>query len=565
MKRDLAGMSREEYDLLVIGGGIYGACVAWDAALRGLSVALVEKGDFGGATSANSLKIIHGGLRYLRNGSLRLMRTMVRERSIWMRIAPHLAHPLPFLMPTNRHLASGRLALSVALTINDIVSYDRNTNDDPQKRLPNGRTISKQASLRALPGLRPDDVTGGAIWYDAQIFNSERLLISIVESAVNSGASAANYAEAITFLLAGAEVKGVRARDVMDGQEFEIQAKVTVNCAGAWADTVLGFLGNRSPEPTSHLSVALNLVTRQIRPDVAMGVYGHRPVAGGFDGESQQSQVLFIVPWRQYSLIGTTHAHFTGPPQSFEVTEATVQDLIDRVNAAYPGAALMRDDVYHVHQGYLPAVEIGAADDEVKLLREGRVHDHAQKDGIDGLITVVGVKYTTARHVAQEVVDRAAAKLAQKTRPCRTHLTPIIGGQVERFDEFLSDVIAQYSELLGPEVSEHLAYTYGSNYHQVLNYLDDDPSLGQTICEVFPVIKAEVIHAIRQEMALTLADVVLRRTELGAAGLPEEECIAVCADLMTAELGWNHDRRQKEIEGVYTAYGRLKMAAGAIE
>ncbi len=560
MKRDLASLSNKEYDLLVIGGGIYGACVAWDAALRGLSVALVEKGDFGGATSANSLKIIHGGLRYLRNGSLRLMRTMVRERSIWMRIAPHLVHPLPCLMPTNRYFASSRLAMFAALTINDIVSYDRNIDIDPQKRLPNGRTISKEATLRVLPGLPPDDVTGGAIWYDAQIFNSERLLISIVESAVHSGASAANYTEAVSLLHDGTEVNGVRVRDVLDSQELEIQAKVTVNCAGAWADTVLGHLGDRSPGPTSRLSIALNLVTRQIQPDVAMGVYNHHPEAGGSDGENQRSQVLFIVPWRQYSLIGTTHAHFTGPPQSLEVSEATVQDFIDRVNVAYPGAALMCDDVYHVHHGFLPTDEIGAADDEVKLLREGRVHDHAQEVGIDGLITVVGVKYTTARHVAQEAVDIAVAKLGQKAGPCRTYNTPVLGGQIERFDDFLTDVIARRPAGLGPEVAEHLAYTYGSKQHQILNYLGEDPILGQTICEAFPVIKAEVIHAIRQEMAQTLADVVLRRTELGAAGLPNEECIAVCADLMTAELGWDQDRRQKEIEGVYAAYGKAKMA-----
>jgi glycerol-3-phosphate dehydrogenase len=231
MKRNLVQLAGKKHDILIIGGGIYGACVAWDAALRGLSVALVDKGDFGCATSANSLKIIHGGLRYLQDANLKLVRRMVSERTIWMQIAPHLVHPMPCLMPTYKKLTRNNIALFTALKISDLIGYDRNRIVDPQKHLPNGHTISRTDCLRLIPEAAANGITGGAIWYDAQMYNSERLLISIILSAAKAGAEVANYVEVTSFLRDDMGVKGVKAKDVLTGQELEIQANLVVNSA----------------------------------------------------------------------------------------------------------------------------------------------------------------------------------------------------------------------------------------------------------------------------------------------------------------------------------------------
>jgi glycerol-3-phosphate dehydrogenase len=554
MKRDLVQMANQRYDILIIGGGIYGACIAWDAALRGLSVALVEKGDFGHATSANSLKTVHGGLRYLQDVNPKLMRTMSEERRTWMRIAPHLVHPLPCLVPTYKKLTRSKSTLAIALVINDLVSYDRNGLKDSQKQLPNGRTISRAECLRLLPGIPGEEITGGAIWYDAQIYNSERLLLSIILSAAEAGAAVANYVEVTDLLQDDSGIKGIAARDVLTGQEFEVQAKLVVNSAGAWVDSILGFLNGRSLAPKFGLSTALNLVTRQVLSEYAVGISSRYASPDEEGNLSQHSRMLFIAPWRQYSIIGTIHAPYVGRPQDFQISEDVIADFVDEINTAFPGAALTRQDVYHIHSGFLPMITNSRQENVVKLVRQGYVYDHELKEGVTGLITVIGVKYTTARHIAQKAVGMAIRKLGRKASPCQTQKTPVFGGQTDQFDGFLAQAIKQRPFGLSPEIMEHLVYNYGSEYPQILEYVEKVPAWGQTVSEVASVLKAEVIHAIREEMAHKLTDVVQRRTEIGAAGLPDQESLHVCAELMATELGWTQTKKEQELDDVYAVY-----------
>lgn len=212
LKRNLDNLARQRYDVLVVGGGIYGACIAWEAALRGLSVCLIEKYDFGSATSANSLKIIHGGLRQIQHGNLREMRKLVSERGTWMRIAPHLIHPLPVLIPTYGRWAKKMLA--AALWINDLIGRDRNRIEDLEKFIPAGRIISKRECLELLPDISPTGLTGGAVFYDAQIYNTERLVLSFLRSADTMGADLANYLQARRLLWAGNRILGIEVKDI---------------------------------------------------------------------------------------------------------------------------------------------------------------------------------------------------------------------------------------------------------------------------------------------------------------------------------------------------------------
>ena len=242
MKRDIAALADRELDLLVVGGGVYGAAIAWDAALRGLSVALIEKNDFGSGTSFNNLKTIHGGIRYLQHADFTRMRESVRERRNLMRIAPHLVHPLPFLVPTySGSVLKSRTAMRVALFVNDLVSWDRNRIDDPQKRLPAGRALGRDECLELAPGIAPENLTGGVLWHDAQMHNSDRLTLSFVLSAAEQGAAVANFVEATELVRRGPRVTGVRARDVIEGTGgLELRAKLVVNAAGPWVDRISG-------------------------------------------------------------------------------------------------------------------------------------------------------------------------------------------------------------------------------------------------------------------------------------------------------------------------------------
>jgi glycerol-3-phosphate dehydrogenase len=544
MKRDVGKLADQKFDVLVVGGGIHGAITAWDAALRGLSVALIESGDFGSGTSQNSLKIIHGGLRYLQDGNLSRIRTMTRERTTWMRIAPHLVHPLTCLIPTTRKISRSRFAMGFALMANDILSFDRNQLPDPEKDLFDGMIVSPQELSRILPGYDVSTSTGAAVWYDAQIYNSERLLLEFILSAVQAGAEVANYVTAITFIRQDDRVTGVRARDLQTGQLFDIQANVVINCAGAWIDCLLEKAALRSAYATS---VALNVIVDQIWSGVAVGLTS-QPVNG------RPSQLLFIVPWRNKSMIGTCHLPWHQAPNAFRLTEAIIQEFLDQINSAHAALGLSLKDVHRVTWGFLPVDHTDVDRQQVRLTRDGAVIDHQKRDGISGLISILGVKYTTARVVAEQAIDLAINKLGTKARKCQTHITPIRGGKIDDFRAFLRKALAEVPRTINERSTEHLVYTYGSEYHRLVDCMIKQPELARRIDPPLSVTTAEVQQVVRNEMALTLEDVIVRRTELGAAGLPSMAALQNCADIVGREFQWSSERRQQEIDCVAQLY-----------
>lgn len=539
MKRDLVRLANHRYDVLIVGGGIHGVVAAWDAALRGLSVALIERGDFGSGTSQNSLKIIHGGLRYLQDGNLSRIRTMARERTTWMKIAPHLVHPLTCLMPTRKKISRSRLVMGAALKANDILSFDRNHTPDPEKHLGSGRIISQRELTHILPGYDIQPCTGAAVWHDAQIYNTERLLLEFVLSAVNAGAQVANYVEAIGFLKQGNRIVGVQAKDIESEQVFDIQSKIVINCAGAWIDDLLGTSALRSEHATS---VAMNIIVDQVWSGAAAGLPS-QPAAG------KKSRILFFVPWRNKTMIGTWHMPWNDSPSAFKLTESIVQQFLNEINSAHPPLKLAIHDVRHITWGFLPVNKNDAYKPQVKLTRDGVVIDHHKKDGMAGLISVLGVKYTTARAVAEQAVDLAMDKLAAKAAKCQTHVSPVQGGHITDFRTYLHNAVTERLRNFQEETIEHLVYTYGSEYSRLAGN-----NLSQRIDALLPVTEAEVLHAVRNEMVVTLLDIIQRRTELGAFGLPTIRTLQRCADLISQELGWTAERQQREIDSVVQAY-----------
>lgn len=553
MKRDLAQLTEQEFDLAIIGGGIYGAAATWEAALQGLRVALIEREDFGSKTSSNSLKIIHGGLRYIQHLDYKRMRESIRERRVLMKLAPHLVHPLPCIMPTYGHLGKGPEVMRVALLLNDLVGWDRNRIDDPQKILPNGKVLSREECERLLPGVRRENLTGGALWYDCQVYNSERLLLAYLHSASAMGAVLANYVSAEGLIFRGNRVVGVQARDRLANVPLQIRARLAINAAGPWVNRVFQWLRPHQQRPPVQWSWAMNLVTKKIVSGFAVGATGRHKVWQDGRLVDKSRKVFFIAPWRDYSLVGTIHEPYYGDPSDFRIREREIARFIEEINGAYPGAELKREDVKFFYGGLLPMDRPDPKSGEVVLTKHYKLIDHSQADSVDGMISVVGVKYTTARDVGRKTVRLAARKLDRPFHEIDVESQRLFGGEIPRFQEFWQQIHDDLRNQLPDAAIDQLAYNYGSEYGRILALGKENPEW----LRPFPgtgVLPAEVVHAVREEMAQRLIDVVWRRTELGSAGLPSDDVLNQVAELMARELDWSPEKVAEEIEHTKAHY-----------
>ncbi len=556
MNRNLAKFSDKTFDVLIIGGGIYGVTAAWDAAQRGLSVAIVEKNDFGGATSANSLKIIHGGLRYLQSFDIARMRESIFERKVLMRIAPHLVHPLPCVMPTYGHLLKGKEALSIAMLLNDAVSFDRNFEMDKQKHLPNGKILSKEETLRLLPGYQHPKFTGGAMWYDAQMINSERLTFSFLHSAVEVGARAANYAQAENLLQEDGRVVGATVKDLLTNERYDINAKLVINTCGPFVDTVLQSINNRKRKAPYFLpSTAMNLVTRQFIPKVAAGLRGKFEFPEKDGSITKGYRVYFTAPWRGTTIVGTQHRPYFGKIEDFKVTEEYIQEFLDGINDAFPAAKLKFSDVKFVMAGFLPMSPERKPGMDVLLQKHYNIIDHSTDDDLDGLISVIGVKYTTARDVSEKTINLAFKKLGKEIVPSQTAELPLFGGDITDFTQFLKQETEKHSNKFEQEIIERLIHTYGSEYSELFKYMTDNHAIADNIF----ITSGEILFALKNEMVCHLPDLVFRRTDLGTAGYPGDKVVEIVADIAAKELGWDDNRKKAEIEMVKKAYEPLLL------
>jgi glycerol-3-phosphate dehydrogenase len=521
--RDLRALASREFDLIVVGGGIYGICAAREAARRGLAVCLLERGDFAGETSANSLRIIHGGLRYLQHGDVRRMRESIGERRLLQRIAPGLVLPLPCVIPTYGHGVVGREAMAIALALNDLVGFDRNAGLAPEARLPRGRVIGRSELLEIAPGVPRAGLTGGAVWYDCKATSTERLAVAFLRSAADAGAVCANYVEATGLLRTNRRITGVRVADQLSGDALEVRGGSVLNAAGPWVDAVADRLAGAGLRRQFIPSRAFNiLVERQLFPRHAVGLAGRAGFRDPHAIVQKGTQLFFVVPWRGRSLIGTRHLRAAGDDGA--ITDAEIHRFLEDVNDAYPGAGLSPDDVLAVYSGLLP--EAGArGGPNVQLLKHAAFRDH-RADGRPGLYSIVGVKWTTARYVASRTIDRIAAASGWKAAAHAAPESAILPGAAS----------ADAGDALRP-------------------YVRRDATLGRPLAAT-RVTGAEVVHGIREQMAQRLADVVFRRTELAADGHPGPEAIEACADLMARELGWSPARRRMEVELVEDAFRR---------
>ncbi len=544
MKRDLSSLARSTFDVVVIGGGIYGICTLYEASRRGLSACLLERDDFVGATSSNSLKTIHGGLRYLQHADLGRMRESIRERARLLRVAPHLVRPLPFVLPTYGFGLHSKTIMRTALLLNDAIGFDRSRGVLPNRRIPPGGVIGRTDIAALVPGLDTSRLSGGAIWYDCQVANTERLALAYLHTATASGAECANFVEATGLRIENGRVAGVDLRDRLTGDGFVVRGRTVVNAAGPWVDRVLRHLPAAAADPRFHPSKAFNLVTRRLYGDHAIGFTVPTAFRDADALLNKGDRLFFVVPWKQFSLVGTRHLRYTGDPDEFRITEDDIELFLEEINAACPGVDLARTDVLAVLGGMLPEEPRPGAT-EVQLVKHSRVCDHAA-EGAEGLISIVGVKWTTSRPAAAAAVDIVESRV--RGAPSRPAEAVLQGGEIDDWDRFLQAGDAGRPDTVSPASMRHLLENLGTMARELLALVRRDPELGREVGNTSPVIGAEVVFGVDQEMALHLTDVVFRRTQLSAGGHPGRPALARCAELMASRLGWTAARTESELD-----------------
>jgi glycerol-3-phosphate dehydrogenase len=559
MKRDIQALADREFDLVIAGGGIFGACAAWEAASRGLSVALVEQGDFLHSTSGNHFRMVHGGVRYLQHADIYRIRESCFERSTFLRIAPHQVHPLPIIIPTYGHGMKGAEVLRAGLMVYDLLTLDRNRGiPDKKRHIPPGRIISRQELLSMYPEVDRENLTGAGIFHDGQMHNPSRLGLCFIKSAVSAGAQAANYLEVRDFLKEGSKVKGIVAYDRLNGDQVEIRSRMVLNTAGPWAHHLLRekMGAPLNPEPTFSRDACF-IVNRKLTEKYALTVLGRTKDPDAILSRGQRH--LFIVPWQDVTLVGVWHVVHKGKPEDFTVTEEDLQGFLDEINGAYAPLQLRLEDVSRWMAGLVLFGEKQEGGENLSYGHRSHLIDHAREDQVDGLVTLLGVRATTARGMSEQAINLVIRKLGVKAAESRTAYTPIHGGEIEDFDRLVNDAIRQRPRELAEESIPDLVHNHGSNYREVLRYIEDDPCWAEPVGSS-RVVKAEVLHSVREEMARRLSDVVIRRTDLGGGTHPGEAALKDCVQIMAKELGWNHQQIQDELNEIRNYY--LNFSAG---
>jgi glycerol-3-phosphate dehydrogenase len=514
-------------DLLVIGGGINGAGIARDAAMRGIRTVLVEQNDLGSGTSSRSSRLIHGGLRYLEQGEFGLVLEANRERRTLLRIAPHLVWPLPFVFPIHRGDRISRWRLGAGMLLYDLLALFRNVRTH--------RMLGKRAVLEAEPMLRDRGLLGGARYFDAQC-DDARLVIATARSAVHHGALVSNYMAVQSLERTAGRVVGAQLEDRLTGEQAVVRASVVVNATGPWADRIRR-LEDAGAAPLLQPTKGIHIVVDRSRLDHREAIAFTSPIDG---------RVMFVLPWGDLSYIGTTDTDTVDPPDDPRVSADDIVYLLRSANSRFPSARLGLEDVRASWAGLRPLLM-----DRDRRSASKRPREHAIVRGSGGMLTVMGGKLTTYRSMAAEVVDKAMGELKHRDgRPRQTGATtadePLPGGETADLSQFRERGL----ELGIPAESvDHLLRHYGTEAAGIFNLVGADRGLLQRLLPTHPAIEAEVVHAVRRELAQTVEDVLVRRFHVYYEH-PEHGTLAALrvAELMGEELGWDPARIEVEAE-----------------
>ncbi|WP_061221563.1 glycerol-3-phosphate dehydrogenase/oxidase [Leptospira borgpetersenii] len=525
------------YDLLVIGGGITGAHVLWDSTLRGMKSILLEKNDYASGTSQATSKMIHGGLRYLKNFELGLVRESLRERAILARITPQAVQTMGFLVPIYSNIE--RLVLKVGMEMYNALSYDRNANISQDRSIPKYSFLSKEQTTMESPTIERDKLKGSYLYYDYLNINPERHTCEFIFSARERGAEAKNYTEVTSITRSTDSLYTVVARDKISGKEISFQTKSVVNATGPWADLVESLVG---VEIEKHLvrSKGIHIVTRKICGDKTL-------VTKKKDGTH-----LFIIPWRNKTIIGTTDTEYINSPDRFRVTKKDIEELLSEINYSFGYTDLTLNDVDFYYGGLRPLVEDpGEPKSTYNTSRKTEIFDH-KESGFPGFFTAMGGKYTTSRSVGEAVVNKVADYLPGNFSVCETSVTPPSTGNYSDLLSFTKELAKKFPKLSGESI-ETIAFLYGLQAYQILEKSSSREEF-YTLQNGEKFFESEVRFIANREDIRFATDFFFRRSGVGVPGLPEEKETTKLVRSLAKYLRWNQNRISKEIKAVKKRY-----------
>lgn len=516
---------KEKYDLIVVGGGCNGLAIAWDASLRGLSALLLEKDDFGWATSAWNSRLIHGGLKYLEKYDIPLVRESLREREWLLKAAPHLVAPLRFYLPFYRQDTHKPWLLRAGMLAYDFLSADKST--------PWHKLFSRASFVRSIPSVNQSELCGGASYFETQVAEPERLMVELSVAAREAGADVYNHTEVIGLISEHGQVKGVRFLDRLSGATKEAAAPLVINAAGPWVDDVLTALHAAGPTKLMGGTKGTHLVVDH---------FPGAPTEAMYYEAKSDSRPLLVIPWRGRYLLGSTDERFEGSLDAASPSDEEISYILNETNHLIPDANLDRSDVLWCYAGVrpLPFQDEGPTSD---ITRRHMVVNHAPE--IRGLFSIVGGKLTTFRSLGKDTVDVIFKTLGQRTVRVNTRKLRMPGGFEGRAQQFSQ--IFQKESRLKPEAASRLANRYGSRAHDIEELAFSIPSLAEVIPLTGGVMAAEVVYAVQAEQARTISDVVARRIMTGLDDDLGVGSVRAVGQILIDHCGWSAEQVETEI------------------
>ena len=520
-------MKRDVFDVVVIGGGITGAGIARDAALRGLSVALVEKDDFASGTSSKSARLVHGGFRYLEQFQFGLVVGACAERYKLCHIAPRLVRPLPFTFPVYQSSKHSLLKIRLGMWLYDLLALFRN--------IRRHRILGPQQVAAVEPAVDQRELVGAACYYDC-LTDDARLTLATIQSAHRQGALIANHAGVCGLLKDKGRVAGVEVIDGITGTRFTVRARVTVNATGVWADRI-----RQMDDPGAEEIIRVNRGSHLVLPRQKLGIHGAVTFTSA-DGQ----RAMYVVPWGETCIVGTTDVDHQGDLDQVYITAPEAEFILTSTQRAFPEARPTRDDIISTFAGLRPLIgEEGKAAYQVS-------RDHHIFESDAGLVSIAGGKLTTYRRMAEDLVDLVSGKLkadfgVKIEQRCRSGQLALAEAAFDPQKELLA--LGECYPQCAPDILEHLALTYGPAASTVLAWTTDDAVMGRRIVPGLPYIRAEVPYAIQHEMALALSDFLVRRTHVVHEDREQGMgCAFDVATMMAQYLEWSAVEIERQIE-----------------
>ncbi|MDH5378979.1 MAG: FAD-dependent oxidoreductase, partial [Gammaproteobacteria bacterium] len=510
--------NNKKYDLAIIGGGSHGCALAMEASRMGYSVVLLEKEDFSSGTSANSLKVIHGGIRYLQTLSIKRLLYSSRERSRLLKDFPHLVEPLRCFMPTQRKLTKSKSIVGFAFKIYDFLTANRNRGLCPSREIENTTIYSRNRFFSLFSNLKDCDYTGGVSWFDAQVYNTERLVLSYALSAKELGAEILNHCAVETLDKENNRITEIHIADKILKRKTTVKADVVIDTTGPWAYF-------DKPRSALKFAKAVNFIIDKKLVEHAIGLTIPKT-------ETRDTRLLFYTPWRDRTLVGTWYFPYSAEAdQLAEPNAQEVDEILADINNQFPQAEIGRQHISLIHKGLLPAENESMTNAEPSLIAESYLLD-GEKTGAANLLAMQGTKFTTARVSAERCLEHCLKNGLLQHRDKLEENLPFYGCEFTQYDDFLRQSEVEYAGLWDAPTRHRLLRNYGTNINKISRIAYEDGGLAEMVPGTNDVPKAEIKYLVDSELVYSLSDLLFRRCDVGSVGLPNGETIAYGADVL---------------------------------